>query len=419
MGLLGVAGVFFMPVLLRYVSPGIMASVLVIQVWVYYLLLLIQFGFNWSCPTAYARAADLQEQASIWHTANRVRLTLLTGLTVLVFGIFYTTYGLDAYYLYGFWLLLGATAVNSNWLLQARSDFFTGVVCAFLGVIVSAILLWLIVYRDIFAAHSWLSGVSVICVLTFPVVFLGLGSWWVSRKIYGGCEPATWRWQACNSDAQLLLQNLPLVTTQFLQLVSATVGTVIVGSLSDASTTNAYAAMERLFNLVASVITSFYMAAYPRLAASFYGSRHRYWQLVWYQLSLGGLFSLMMMGGFIFWGDTLLKLYVSDRLALSVAPVIMPFAAWIGLYLFQHVLSGYFVLLQRNGLVLAVNALVLIVTFLVGYHMASQDVVLWVYGMLAGQVVAVVWLFSLYYRDMKLLRSRRLGIPPPPKTLSK
>lgn len=417
MGLLGVAGVFFMPVLLRYVSPGIMASVLVAQVWVYYLLLLIQFGFNWSSPAAYARACDLPERASIWRTANRVRLSLLTGLSALIFGIVFIAYELDTYYLFGFWLLLGATAVNSNWLLQARSDFFTGVVCAFLGVVVSAILVWLIVYRDIFAARSWLNGVSVICVLTFPAVFLGFGSWWMSRKIYGGCEPAAWRRQACNSDAQQLLQNLPLVATQFLQLVSATVGTVIVGSLSDAATTNAYAAMERLFNLVASVIVSFYMAAYPRLAASFYDSRHRYWQLVWYQLSMGGLFSLMMMGGFVFFGDSLLKLYVSDRLALSVAPVMMPFAAWIGLYLFQHVLSGYFVLLQRNGLVLAVNALVLFVTFFVGYLMASQDVVLWVYGMLAGQVVAVVWVFSLYYRDMRFLRSRRLDIPPP--TVSK
>ena len=62
-------------------------------------------------------------------------------------------------------------------------------------------------------------------------------------------------------------------------------------------------------------------------------------------------------------------------------------------------LTGYFIFAQRNGLALGVNALILLVTVCVGYPMAQHDPVLWVYGMLAGQIVAVIWLVRLYHRD--------------------
>jgi O-antigen/teichoic acid export membrane protein len=182
-------------------------------------------------------------------------------------------------------------------------------------------------------------------------------------------------------------------------LVSATLGTVVVSGLSDVVTTNAYAAMERLFNLAASVIVALYMAAYPRLAASFYESRRRYWVQVWQYLRLGGLLGLAVMGVFFLFGEVLLRLYISAPLAAKVMPVMWAFAAWLGLYLTQHVLSGYFVFAQRNGLVLAVNAAVLLVTACVGYPLATLDPVLWVFGMLAGQALAVVWLWCLYHRD--------------------
>lgn len=57
MGLLYLSGIIFVPVLLRTADAQLMATVLVAQVYVYYLVLLVQFGFSWSGPAALARAA--------------------------------------------------------------------------------------------------------------------------------------------------------------------------------------------------------------------------------------------------------------------------------------------------------------------------------------------------------------------------
>ncbi len=397
MGLLGLSGVIFMPILLRQVEAQIMATVLVAQVYIYYLLLLVQFGFNWSSPAAFARAESQFDAASIWRTSIRLKLAMLIGPTAILVAVGYWWLGFGAIYLSGFGLLLAATAVNSNWLLQARLDFFSGVVLAFIGVLTSALGLYLLAYGGL-SLDTATSGVCTVFILICPASFLGLGSWWLSKRLCIDGKPrAVKAWR--RSDVLLLWENMPLVVTQLLQLVSATLGTVIVSSLADVITTNAYAAMERFFNLSASVIVALYMAAYPRLAALYYEKRSAYWAQIGKLLRIGGALGLGLSVLFMIFGQRLLVIYVSAPLAAKVASVMLPFVVWIGLYLSQHVLTGYFVFAQRNGMVLLVNALILLVTVGVGYPMARHDPVLWVYGMLAGQAIAVMWLIRLYHQD--------------------
>jgi O-antigen/teichoic acid export membrane protein len=400
MGLLGLSGIIFMPILLRQVDAQIMASVLVSQVYVYYLLLLVQFGFSLSSPAAVARAESPFETAEVWRTSMRMKVALLMGPATASFVIGYWFLGLDAIYLVGFAFFLFASAVNSNWFLQARLEFSSGVVFAFLGVVASAFLTYWLVHK-VFVSDTFLVGLCVVLIVTFPPSFLGIGSWWLSRRICIKVAPTSTEVTCWRSDFFLLWENLPLVATQLLQLVSATLGTVIVGGLADVMTTNAYAAMERLFNLSAAVIVSLYMATYPRLAILFYQNRLSYWGQAWRLLMIGGALGGVGLGVLALFGQTLLALYVSEPLAAKVVPVMLPFSVWLGLYLSQHVLTGYFVFAQRNSMVLAVNALVLLVTVGVGYPMAKHDPVLWVYGMLAGQAVAVMWLARLYHQDKR------------------
>jgi len=400
MGLLGFSGVIFMPLLLRCVDPQIMATVLVAQVVVYYFSLLIQFGFNWSAPAAFARAGNQSEVAHIWHTSIRIKIILLIGLVSLLGVIGYFYFQSIAIYLIGFALLLSATAVNSNWLLQARSDFSSGVAFALFGVAASFFTIYFITYK-VFSLDPLVSGLAVVLILIFPTSFLGLGSWWLCNRLYANDElkesNAAWH----QMDALQLWENAPIVVTQLLQLVSATLGTVVVNELSDALTTNAYASMERLFNLIASVIVALYMAAYPRLASLFYEKRVDYWTQVGGLLKLGVSFGIGASVLFVFFGQTLLTMYVSQPLAVKVTPVMLIFTLWLSLYLSQHVLTGYFVFAQRNGMVFIVNLVILIITVAIGYPMARYEPVFWVYGMLAGQVVAVMWLIRLYHDDRR------------------
>ena len=73
-------------------------------------------------------------------------------------------------------------------------------------------------------------------------------------------------------------------------------------------------------------------------------------------------------------------------------------AVWIAA---SVVLTIGVVLAERNRLVLWANAAVLAVTVLVGYTLARHNPVAWVYGMVAGQVLALVWLLQLYGKDRK------------------
>jgi hypothetical protein len=76
-----------------------------------------------------------------------------------------------------------------------------------------------------------------------------------------------------------------------------------------------------------------------------------------------------------------------------------PLGLWLGLCISQHVLTSYLVLAERTHMVLWVNMCVLIVTVLVGYVCALRTPVTWVYGMVAGQMLALVWLQYLCRQD--------------------
>ena len=98
-------------------------------------------------------------------------------------------------------------------------------------------------------------------------------------------------------------------------------------------------------------------------------------------------------------GPWLMVVYLPAHLALKVEPVLLPFALWLGMCISHHVLTSYLVLAERNSRVLWVNACVLAVTVLVGYAFALNNPVNWVYGMVAGQVLALVLLLQLYRKD--------------------
>jgi len=200
----------------------------------------------------------------------------------------------------------------------------------------------------------------------------------------------------------VLRQDAPLVASQLLLLASTTLGTVVVGLLADANTTAAYAATEKLFNLAATLVVGLYMALYPRLATMFYADRGLYW------LKIKRLLLACVCGGLVLAvlltivGPMLMGLYLPTHMVSLVSPVLLPFALWLGLCISQHVLTSYLVLAERHAMVLWVNGCVLAVTLLVGYALALNNPVAWVYGMLAGQMVALVLLLTLYRKERVL-----------------
>lgn len=390
MGLLGLSGIVFVPLLLRSADAQLMANILVVQVSVYYLVLLMQFALVVSGPAAVARVSDATGKAQVWQNAMSSK-RLLAFPVGLLFGVAFVIYSWGQWYLLWFALLLVAFAVNSNWFLQAQQNFAVGAVFAALGVGLSACMLW------VFPPD----GEWLVLILVTPQVCLGCGTWWFARKACLSISLAQPSWQ---ESLGLLRKDVPLVASQLLLLASTTLGTVVIGVLADAQTTAAYAATEKLFNLGATVIVGIYMALYPKFADWFYSDRSVYWvktkQLLLASLAGGLLLDVLLQ----FAGVKLMALYLPESMASIVVPALHPFAVWLGLCLSQHVLTSYLVLTERQGLVLWANAWVLGATVIVGYLFAQSSPIDWVYGMVVGQSVALMWLYG-FYRIDKVLQS--------------
>ncbi len=390
MGLLGLSGIIFVPLLLRSADAQLMANVLVAQVSVYYLVLLVQFGFVISGPAAVARAADTAGKAQVWQKAMHSKWLLAMPVAV-IFGLAFVSFAWGQWHLLWFVLLVVAFAVNSNWFLQAQQNFVSGTAFAAFGVGLSACMLWMLP-----SDGAWL-----VLILVMPQVSLGFGTWWVARKACLGLAHTQPSWRG---DLDLLRKDAPLVASQLLLLAATTLGTVVVGALAEPQTTAAYAATEKLFNLGATVMVGLYMALYPRFADWFYSDRSVYWaktkQLLGASLCCGGLLAVLLHVA----GAELMALYLPEPLASIVVSALPALAIWLGLCLSQHVLTSYLVLAERHRLVLLANACVLAVTVAVGSAFAQSNPINWVYGMVAGQVVAFVCLYRLYAHD-QVLRS--------------
>jgi O-antigen/teichoic acid export membrane protein len=189
------------------------------------------------------------------------------------------------------------------------------------------------------------------------------------------------------------------VVSQLFLLASTTLGTVVVGGFADASTTAAYAATEKLFNLAATVLVGLYMVLYPRLAGLFYTNRGLYWRTtqrlllvcVLGGLSLGAVLALV--------GPVLLGWYLPTHMVMVVAPVLWQLGLWLGLCISQHVLTSHLVLVERKHMVLWANGWVLLATVAVGYACALSTPIAWVYGMVTGQVLALTLLLRMLHQD--------------------
>jgi O-antigen/teichoic acid export membrane protein len=395
LALLGLPGVIFVPVMLRWADPELMAKVLVVQVYVYYLVVLVQYGFAFSGPAAVAKASNAASAAQVWRSSVRGKLLLLAGPVAVVFGVGYVWMAWGQWYVWVFAVLLGAYALNSNWWLQAQLRFAPAVGFAALGVMASALVVYALVggYVGSFAANQ---GAWLVLALVLPQVCVGVGTWWIARVNANHVAKLS---TSSAANISWLRTNAPLVASQLLLLASTTLGTVVVEGLADASTTAAYAATEKLFNLAATVLVGLYTALYPRLAGLFYSNRCLYWHTTQRLLLLCGGGGLLLAAVLALVGPVLLGWYLPAHMVMLVAPVLWPLGLWLGLCISQHVLTSHLVLAERKHMVLWVNGYVLLATVVVGYACALTTPVAWVYGMVAGQVLALAWLLSMRRQD--------------------
>lgn len=400
---LGIPGLFFMPILLRQLDHQVMASILISQVYVYYLIILVNFGLDWSSPAEYGQAVNEDDAHWVWIRSLRSKISIMVFVAIPLFFLGYALSGSGGIYLLVLLGLLFATAFNSNWILNAKENFNTGVAYVYGGVALSLSLVFVLtnINKDM---GSVVGGVIAVLIMIFPQLTLGVGSWLSARK--ESVKKGFFTADGKIFDFSTLKANYLLVFTQLMQLMTATLGTLVVGAFADALTVTAYGALEKIFNLAVSVLVSFYMVRYPRYAAIFQNDRRQYWRNVGFVFGANFAAGILVLVALSFFGQKIGGLYLTDALTERVLSVLLPFSVWLSICIGQNLLTGYYIFSKNIKMAFMVNLAILSVTCSVGYaSVIGLEPVMWVLGLIAGQVFALVWLASLFYVDRRFFAS--------------
>ncbi len=400
---LGAPGLFFIPILLRLLDHQVMASILIYQVYVYYLIILVNFGLDWSAPAEYGQATNEADASQAWANSLRSKISIMVFMAMPMFFIGYAFFNIEGFYLIALLGLLVATALNSNWILNSKENFYVGVSYVYGGVLVSVALLFLLMNLNV-KENREVAGLVAVLIMISPQFLLGVGTWLNAKRMINlkDFRPA----DAKIFDFSALKVNYLLVATQLMQLMSATLGTLVVGVFTDAETVTAYGALEKIFNLAVSVLVALYMVRYPRYAALFQNDRRLYWGSVMTTLgtyfTCGFIAALMLLS----YGQEIGRFYLTDTLAEKVSSVFLAFTLWLSLCIGQNLLTGYYIFSKKIRMTFFVNFVILLVTCSVGYaSVVGLQPIMWVIGLIAGQVVALTWLGVLFYFDRRDLSS--------------
>lgn len=406
LGLLGLPSVLFIPLLLRWVDVSVVATLLVAQVYVYYLVMLQQFGFNLTGPArlGFTGGAGDTADRGILSSTLRFKSALLLINTLLWAGIVYTVFdGVSA--LLVFLLLLLSYVLNSNWYLQSRHDFYTGAFCAGLGVAIGLAVLVVIWQSKRHGVE--LNDVLGWAVLTMiaPQVMVGIGSWWrairlAAPTVNGANWPINEIWST----------GWPLMIAQLLLLATTTLGTVVVGHVADSDVTAAYAATEKIFNLAATVVVALFAIAYPGLARLRNHDVSAYWRRFFrvnLKLAAMGWLAAAVLSVA---GPWLFGIYLSAELASRVVPVLVPFALWLSLVPFQNALQCHLTIINRTTLTIGLAIGMLVLEVGLGLLLVKVEPVYWVYGMLLAQLPPVLVLGYLWSRELHQLQPADVAV---------
>ncbi|WP_448366141.1 glycosyltransferase [Fluviibacter phosphoraccumulans] len=393
LGLLGLPSVLFIPLLLRWVDVDVVATLLVAQVYVYYLVMLQQFGFNLTGPARLGVVGDTAHRGILGSTL-RFKSALLLVNTLAWGAIVYTIFD-GALTLLVFLALLMSYVLNSNWYLQSRHDFYTGALSAGLGVaggLAVLVLIWQSKHNGI--ELDGILGWAVLAMIA-PQMMVGIGSFLRALRL-AASNAAAIAWPA----REIWAQGWPLMIAQLLLLATTTLGTVVVGHVTDSDVTAAYAATEKIFNLAATVVVALFAIVYPGLARLRSHDVSAYWRR-FFRVNLKlAVLGWLAAGLLSIAGPWLFGIYLGDALAALVVPVLVPFALWLSLVPFQNALQCHLTIINRTRMTIGLAIAMLALELGLGLLLVQIAPVYWVYGMLLAQLPAVLALGYLWAREV-------------------
>lgn len=351
-----------------------------------------EYSFNLTGPIKFLESK--KNQALVFSEIVSTRLFLLVIIYLICCG-YYLILGDQIIDHKSFWYLMiiaiGANAMNSIWLLQARNAFLS-VTLITTGGVVAAIGIGLLL--DVVASNMLL--LSAIA-LSMVGVMQGIASFLFARlKIDGKITllPVKRVLNILHCDKKLFL-------SQLVAIVYSGMGVIFIGFLNSTAEAGVYSVIEKNINALQAASLMVYTAAYPQMISLYKENPRKYFILLQRVIFMYTLVTLCCVSGLIiFRSDILSYLYGSNGARpyalyyLSMASLVM--GIW------GHALTSYLMLSDREVEVLRLTTLILIVVLLIGIPLVK---IFGSWGWMAGLVGGQTLIFFKSYLIWKNLKN--------------
>lgn len=348
--------------------------------WVGFARIFTEYSFNLTGPIKFLESK--KNQALVFSEIVSTRLFLLIIIYLICCG-YYLILGDQIIEDKSFWYLMiiaiGANAMNSIWLLQARNAFLS-VTLITTGGVIAAISIGLLL--DVVASNMLL--LSAIA-LSMVGVMQGIASFLFARLQISGkitLVPFKKVLNILHCDKKLFL-------SQLVAIVYSGMGVIFIGFLTTTAEAGVFSVIEKNINALQAASLMVFTAAYPKMISLYKENPGKYLRLLQRVIFMYTLVTLCCISGLIIFQSDILNYLFGPNEARPYALYYLSMA-WLVTGIWGHALTSYLMLSGKEVEVLRLTTSILIVVLLIGIPFVmifgSWG---WMAGLVGGQTLVI------------------------------
>jgi len=331
----------------------------VFMAWGGYGAVIVQYAFQMTGPKRVAHLADDQSIANVFVDIVFAKFMLLFIVitAIAVFVLMFMTPESNSSYS---WILLFAMPIaaglNSVWFLQARDHFLSIGILGIVGTLLTLTIGFIFINNGNDRAVNFAALVSV-----FGAIFMGIGTLLLAII---SIKDEKYQWNITRT-LNALNEGWHLFISQFISMVYAASGPIVIDYLLDAKAAGAYSVTERVINALMAAALLTHTAAYPSLASAFINNRAEYWRML--KFILAAYLSVTLTITALAWllSEPLVRFLYSDVSSDYYELLFLGFA-WLVLGIFGTALTGYLTVSGRSREVWPITLKVLFFSIAMG-----------------------------------------------------
>lgn len=331
----------------------------VLMAWGGYGAVIVQYAFQMTGPKKVVHLTAEQSIANVFFDilfAKFILLFVVIAVMTVSFIVLMTSRSDSSFA----WMLLFAmpiaSGLNSVWFLQARNHFLSVGILSIIGTLLTLFIGFIFVNNGNDQAISFAVLVSV-----FGAIFMGIGT--LLLAIYS-IKSNSYHWNIARALNELKA-GWHLFISQFISMVYAASGPIIIDCLLDAKAAGAYSVTERVINALMAAALLTHTAAYPSLAYAFMNNRVEYWRML-KSILLIYLSVTLVIASLAWWMREPLVQFLYSGVSGDYYELLFFGLAWLVLGIFGPALTGYLTVSGRSSEVWPLTLKILVLSVSIG-----------------------------------------------------